>query len=326
MIALTLAEVAEAVGGTPGRRARPGRPWSAGSVEFDSRAVTPGGCSSRCPASASTGTTSPRPRWNAVPWRVLGDPAGRRSRRRGRRPASPRSRRWPPRSCDRLPDLTVIGVTGLVRQDHHQGPVAALLRAPRADGRPAGVVQQRTRATPTPCCAPTPDTRFLVLENSARGIGHIAALCRGGAAADRCRAQRRDRAPRRVRLARGDRAGEGRTGRGAARRERGRGPERRRPAGAAMRDRVPAARVVTVGDVGDADVRADDVRLDAAGQAPFCAGQRGGQAPVALALVGAHQVAQRLAAAAVAAERGLRWPRSPARCRSRRRRAVGGWR
>jgi UDP-N-acetylmuramoyl-tripeptide--D-alanyl-D-alanine ligase len=71
------------------------------------------------------------------------------------------------------------------------------------------------------------------------------------------------------------------------------------PAVAAMAGRTPA-RVVTFGR-GDADVRAEDVRLDA-GRARFTLVAPAGRAPVALRLVGEHQVGNALAAAAVALE------------------------
>jgi UDP-N-acetylmuramoyl-tripeptide--D-alanyl-D-alanine ligase len=73
------------------------------------------------------------------------------------------------------------------------------------------------------------------------------------------------------------------------------------PAVAAMAGRTPA-RVVTFGR-GDADVRAEDVRLDA-GRARFTLVAPAGRALVALRLVGEHQVGNALAAAAVALEVG----------------------
>jgi len=69
----------------------------------------------------------------------------------------------------------------------------------------------------------------------------------------------------------------------------------------AMRARVPAgARVVVAGTGPTADVRADDVVLDDAGRASFTLRTAQGEAPVRLRLVGAHQVANALCAAAAA--------------------------
>ncbi len=64
------------------------------------------------------------------------------------------------------------------------------------------------------------------------------------------------------------------------------------------------ARVVKFGTGGAADVRASDVRLDA-GRPRFTLVSPSGSAPVSLALVGAHQVSNALAAAAVGLQAGL---------------------
>lgn len=64
------------------------------------------------------------------------------------------------------------------------------------------------------------------------------------------------------------------------------------------------ARVVMVGRAASADVRADDVRLDAQGRASFTLQSRAGAAQVALALHGEHHVGNALAAAAVGLELG----------------------
>ena len=76
-------------------------------------------------------------------------------------------------------------------------------------------------------------------------------------------------------------------------------------------DRVAAmagrthARVVTVGQSAGADVRADDVRLDDRGRASFTLVAPAGSARVTLRLHGEHHVANALAVAAVALELGM---------------------
>ena len=65
------------------------------------------------------------------------------------------------------------------------------------------------------------------------------------------------------------------------------------------------ARVVRFGEASDADVRAADVRLDELGRPAFTLVTAGGSAAVQLRLHGAHQVSNALAAAAVALELGL---------------------
>lgn len=66
-----------------------------------------------------------------------------------------------------------------------------------------------------------------------------------------------------------------------------------------------AARVVLVGESSDADVRAEDVRLDGAARATFDLVTGGARAQVRLRLHGEHHVANALSVAAVALEAGL---------------------
>ncbi|GAB3689291.1 UDP-N-acetylmuramoyl-tripeptide--D-alanyl-D-alanine ligase [Angustibacter aerolatus] len=68
---------------------------------------------------------------------------------------------------------------------------------------------------------------------------------------------------------------------------------------------VAAGQVVLVGRSTDAQVRADDVRLDAAAWASFTLVTPEGSAPVTLRLHGEHHVANALSAAAVARHAGL---------------------
>ncbi|GAA1968687.1 UDP-N-acetylmuramoyl-tripeptide--D-alanyl-D-alanine ligase [Kitasatospora viridis] len=65
------------------------------------------------------------------------------------------------------------------------------------------------------------------------------------------------------------------------------------------------ARVVLFGERPDADVRAQDVRLDSTGRPSFTLTTPAGSAPVRLRLYGEHHVSNALAAAAVAMELGL---------------------
>ena len=75
------------------------------------------------------------------------------------------------------------------------------------------------------------------------------------------------------------------------------------PRVAAMAGRT-AARVVTFGRSPGADLRAEDEELDEHGRATFRMVTPSGAAEVALRLIGAHQVGNALAAAAVAIELG----------------------
>jgi len=150
----------------------------------------------------------------------------------------------------------------------------------------------------------TPQTRAAVLEYSARGVGHIAFLARLA----------------RPHVAIVLNVGSAHLGEfgsvDAIARAKGELVDAVQPFGTepavvvlyaddprvlAMRDRAPAgARVVLAGSGPDAQVRADDVELDDSGRPSFVLRTPRGDAPVRLALVGAHQVANALSAVAAA--------------------------
>jgi UDP-N-acetylmuramoyl-tripeptide--D-alanyl-D-alanine ligase len=149
-------------------------------------------------------------------------------------------------------------------------------------------------------------TRFVVLEAAARGIGHIAALCRA--------------APPRVGIVLNvgtAHVGEF-GGREAIAVAKGELVEALPPAEeggvavlnaddpavAAMAART-RARVVTYGLGGGAMVTGEDVEIDTAGRASFRLRTAAGEGRVRLALAGEHMVSNALAVAAVAMELGL---------------------
>ena len=207
---------------------------------------------------------------------------------------------------DALPSLQIAGITGSAGKTTTKDLAAQLVEAlgptvaPRASwnneiGHPLTVLRA------------TADTRYLVLELSARGPGHIAHLCQI--------------APPRygVVLCVGH-AHEGEFG-GIEEVARAKGelpaalPEGGEDGGGvallnaddprvmAMAART-AARVVTFGR-GPADVRAEDVRLDDRGRPGFRLASPSGSAPVQLRLYGEHNVHNALAAAALAGELGM---------------------
>jgi UDP-N-acetylmuramoyl-tripeptide--D-alanyl-D-alanine ligase len=150
------------------------------------------------------------------------------------------------------------------------------------------------------------DTRHLVLELSARGPGHIAALCRV--------------APPRVGVVLN--VGSAHLGEFGSREAiaAAKGElvaalpadgvavlNADDPAVAAMAGRTDA-RVVLVGRAAAAHVRAVDLRVDGQGRAAFRLVTQRGEAPVRLAVHGGHQVGNALAAAAVALELGAHVP------------------
>jgi UDP-N-acetylmuramoyl-tripeptide--D-alanyl-D-alanine ligase len=204
----------------------------------------------------------------------------------------------------RLPAATVTGITGSSGKTstkdlagqvvEHLGPTIA----------PEGSFNNEI-GLPLTVLRADSSTRFLVLEMSARGIGHIAALC--------------DVAPPRIgAVLNVGRAHAGEFGSlDAVAKAKGELPEALPADGVAVLNaddpRVlamaarTAARVVTfsVDRSRAADVKAADIRLDDLSRASFRLVTPGGSADVALRLHGAHHVSNALAAAAIATELGM---------------------
>ena len=203
---------------------------------------------------------------------------------------------------DAAPGLQIAGITGSAGKTTTKDLAAQLIEglgptvAPRASwnneiGHPLTVLRV------------TPDTRYLVLELSARGPGHIAQLCQI--------------APPRlgVVLCVGH-AHEGEFGGiDEVARAKGELPAALPASGvallnaddprvAAMADRT-AARVVTFGRGAGASIRAEDVRLDDRGRPGFRLATSSGAPFVKLRLFGEHNVYNALAAAALAGELGM---------------------
>ncbi|ASW56026.1 UDP-N-acetylmuramoyl-tripeptide--D-alanyl-D-alanine ligase [Plantactinospora sp. KBS50] len=203
---------------------------------------------------------------------------------------------------DRLPEVTVIGLTGssgktttkdLIGQlVSRLGPTVAPPGSPNNElGHPYTVLQADEH------------TRYLVLEKGARGVGHIRFLC--GIARPRIAAVLN------VGVAHIGEFGS----REAIAAAKGELVEALPPDGLAvlnaddplvraMADRT-SARVVLVGEAADAQVRACDARPDGRGRYGYTLVTPEGQVPVQLGLTGAHQVGNSLLAAAVARELGM---------------------
>lgn len=196
--------------------------------------------------------------------------------------------------------LTVVGVTGSAGKTSTKDLIAAVLRPLGETVAPPGSFNNEI-GHPWTALRATPSTRFLVLEMSARGEGHIAALAKV--------------APPRIGVELN--VGTAHLGefgsREAIARAKGELVEALPADGvavlnaddgavAAMASRT-GARVVFYG-TGEADVAARDVRIDAHARASFTLRTPAGDAPVALQVHGEHQVHNALAAAAVGLECG----------------------
>jgi UDP-N-acetylmuramoyl-tripeptide--D-alanyl-D-alanine ligase len=203
------------------------------------------------------------------------------------------------------PGMTVVGVTGSSGKTSTKDLLAAVLAPLGPTVAPPGSFNNEL-GLPWTVLRADATTRQLVLELSARGPGHIAALCavaqpRIGVVLNVGRAHLGEfGSPEAIAQAKGELvealppASDNAGGVAVLNAD--------DPAVAAMAART-RARVVPVGRDAGAQVRADDVTLDA-GRARFRLVAPQGSADVALRLVGAHHVGNALAAAAVALELG----------------------
>ncbi|MGQ0841066.1 UDP-N-acetylmuramoyl-tripeptide--D-alanyl-D-alanine ligase [Actinokineospora sp.] len=321
MIPLTLREVADAVGGRLHRA--DGTETVTGGVEFDSRELVPGGLFVAMPgervdghdfaagavAAGAVGVLAARevdapavivaPVTDAHTGSVAltGDTDGSGAAVLAGLAALARA------VVDRLTPggLTVIGITGSSGKTSTKDLVAQLLAPMGPTIAPPGSFNNEL-GHPWTALRADADTRHLVLELSARGPGHIAALC--------------DTAPPRIGVV--VNVGTAHLGEFGSRadiaRTKGELVEKLPADGvavlnaddplvAAMAERT-AARVVLVGAAEHAQVRATDVELDDQARASFRLVTPAGEARVTLALHGAHHVGNALAAAAVALELG----------------------
>ncbi|MCX5045981.1 UDP-N-acetylmuramoyl-tripeptide--D-alanyl-D-alanine ligase [Aldersonia sp. NBC_00410] len=201
--------------------------------------------------------------------------------------------------------LTVVGVTGSSGKTSTKDLLAAVLRPLGPVVAPPGSFNNEL-GHPWTALRADAQTRHLVLEMSARGVGHIAALAAI--------------APPRIGVVLN--VGTAHLGefgsREAIAQTKGELVEALPSAAdggvailnsddslvAAMAART-TARVVMVGQTPGADVRATDVVLDDQARARFVLDCAAGRVPVELAVHGEHQVGNALAAAAVALECGL---------------------
>ena len=203
------------------------------------------------------------------------------------------------------PGLTVTGITGSSGKTSTKDLVAGLLERTGPTVAPPGSFNNEL-GHPWTALRVDAGTRHLVCELSARGRGHIAALCRVappriGAVLNVGSAHLGEFGSREaIALAKGElvealpaAADGGVAVLGAD-----------DPVVAAMAERT-AARVVHAGRSAAAGVRAVDEVLDDAGRARFRLVTPAGEADVVLGLRGAHQVDNALVAAAVALEAGL---------------------
>lgn len=300
MIPLTLAEVASAVDGRlvaadPDARVT-------GSVEFDSRKVTPGGLFVAFPGEKVDGHDYAARAVGAGAVAVLGtrevpgvpmvlvDDALAAMGRLARA------------VVDRLPGLTVIGLTGSSGKTTTKDLIAQLTVRLGPTVAPPGSFNNEL-GHPYTALQAGPETRYLVMEKGARGVGHVRYLC--------------EVVPPRISvvlnvgvahigefgsvetiaLAKGELV-EALPADGLA------VLNADDPLVDAMATRT-RARVVRYGEAPHADVRAVDVALDGRGRPSYTLVTPEGSVPVRLGLTGRHQVSNSLAAAAVARELGM---------------------
>jgi UDP-N-acetylmuramoyl-tripeptide--D-alanyl-D-alanine ligase len=202
----------------------------------------------------------------------------------------------------RLPELTIAGITGSAGKTTTKDLTAQLVETLGPTVANKGSFNNEI-GHPLTVLRVTGQTRYLISELSARGPGHIAALC--AIAPPRLGA---------VLCVGHAHAGEF-GGIDAVARAKSELPAALPADGVAVLNAddprvaamaaVTAARVVTFGQSAGAGVRAADVRADEQGRACFTLITAAGSAPVRLRLHGPHHVTNALAAAALAAELGM---------------------
>jgi len=303
VIQLTVAEIAEATGAVLSDVPDPAA-LVTGAVVIDSREAGPGGLFAALPGTRTDGHAFAGAALAAgavavLATRPVGGPAlivpdvrfalGKLARH----------------VVDRMPGLTVIGITGSAGKTTTKDLAAQLIEtlgptvAPRESfnneiGHPLTVLEV------------TGQTRYLVSELAARGPGDIAALCqiappRLGAVLCVGHAHAGEFGSLdQVAQAKGELPAALPSGGAAV-------LNADDPLVAAMAART-SARVVTFGLSATADVRAERVQLDDLGRPGFTLATGSGSAPVQLRLYGEHQVHNALAAAALARELGMPIP------------------
>jgi UDP-N-acetylmuramoyl-tripeptide--D-alanyl-D-alanine ligase len=300
LIPLSVAQVSEIVGGTADLIADPGAVVT-GPVVIDSRQARPGSLFAALPgpradghdfaasavAAGATAVLATRP--VGVPALIVPDVLAALA-------ALARA------VVDRLPGLTIAAITGSAGKTTTKDLAAQLIESLGPTVSPKNSYNNE-QGHPLTVLRVTDQTRYLVAEMSARGPGHIAELCRispprlgvvlcvGHAHAGvfgsiddvaRAKAELPEALPADgVAVLSADDARV-----------------------AAMADRT-AARVVTFGRAPGADYRAAGVAVDEAGRPGFTLVTGAGSAPVQLRLHGEHNVANALAAAALASQLGM---------------------
>jgi len=206
---------------------------------------------------------------------------------------------------DARPDLLVVGITGSSGKTSTKDLLGIVLGHAGPTIAPEGSFNSEV-GVPLTVCRVRPDTRFLIVEMGARGIGHVRYLAQmapprigvvlnvgsahvgefgSRAAIATAKAELIEALPQDgVAVLNAD-----------------------DPAVRAMAQHT-RARVVLVGEAPDAVVRAEDVRVDSGGRPRFTLHTPAGSVPVTLALVGRHHVGNALAVVAVALEAGLALP------------------
>ena len=302
MIPLPLATIAEITGASLDAGTDPGA--VADSVVIDSRKAGPGSLFAALPgehvdghdyAAAAIGAGAPA----VLASRPVGVPALITPDVPGALAALARA------AAAALPGLTIAGITGSVGKTTTKDLAAQLVERLGPTVAPQGSYNNEI-GHPLTVLQATADTRYLVLELSARKAGDIAWLCRI--------------AP--PRLGAVLCVGHAHTGEfgGLAEVARAKGElpaalpadgvallNADDPRVLAMAERT-AARVVTFGLRPGAVVRAEGVTLGGDGRASFTLVTPAGSAPVRLRLLGAHNVVNALAAAALAGELGMPVP------------------
>ncbi|GAA2014359.1 UDP-N-acetylmuramoyl-tripeptide--D-alanyl-D-alanine ligase [Nakamurella flavida] len=321
MIAMDLARVA-AVVGVPVQDG-----WAevtVTSVEFDTRRVTPGALfvalrgervdgaafAAAARAAGAVAVLAAEPVEAGLPVLAVGAPAAGEPENGPVLTALAHLARESVRRLVDEHDLEVVGVTGSSGKTSTKDLIAAVLAAATPAGSEAVIAPPESfnneLGHPYTALRATPDTRFLVLELSARGPGHVAWLAsiappRIGAVLNVGSAHLGEfGSVEAIATAKAELVEalppESAGGVAVLNADDGR---------VAAMAALTAARVVLVGGAPTATVRAQDARQDDSARSSFTLVTPNGTAPVSLRVVGEHQVGNALTAAAIGEAVGM---------------------
>lgn len=204
-----------------------------------------------------------------------------------------------------LPDLVTVGMTGSSGKTSTKDLLAAILTTQGSTVAPAGSANNEL-GMPLTILACTTQTRFLVLEMGARGVGHIAYLC--SIATPQVGIELNVGTSHLGEFGSREAIATAKSELVRALPDSGTAVLNADDPLVMQMAEVTAAQVMTFGEAPSADVQLKDLRLDELARPQFTLSHQGQTVPVALGFSGAHMAVNAAAAAAAAIAVGVELP------------------